>query len=123
MIERIAPELRGRVGVCVDTCHVWVAGYDVLADYDGVFKRFGDAIGLDRLQVFHCNDSLAGRGAGAIGTRVLAGTLGEAFFRRLIRRSFRQQAETHRDAKGHEHPLTDRRNIGWLRRYRLECGA
>ena len=42
MIERIDSRRRARVGICLDTCHVWVAGYDLREDYDGVFSRFDD---------------------------------------------------------------------------------
>ena len=125
MIDRIAPDLRARVGVCIDTCHIWVAGYDVLSDYDGVFARFSDTIGLDRLLVLHCNDSLAGRGSwrdrhAGIGK----GTLGEAFFRRLICDDrFRERPKLIETPKGTNILWTDRRNIGRLRRFRLECGA
>ena len=47
-----------RLRVCFDTCHVNDAGYDLVHDYDGVFKHFDQVIGLDQLAVFHINDSL-----------------------------------------------------------------
>ena len=125
LIDRIEPTLRSRVGVCVDTCHIWVAGYDVLGDYDGVFDRFDDVIGLDRLHVFHCNDSVAGRGSrrdrhAGIGK----GTLGEVFFRRLVCDDrFARKPKLIETPKGTNVLWTDRRNIGRLRRYRLECGT
>jgi deoxyribonuclease IV len=48
-----------RIGVCLDTCHVFAAGYPLAArkDYLKTFKRFDDVIGLERLKVFHLNDS------------------------------------------------------------------
>lgn len=46
-----------RLGVCLDTCHVWDAGYDVAGDLDGVLERFDRIIGLDRLYAIHFNDS------------------------------------------------------------------
>ncbi len=45
------------VGVCLDTCHVYDGGYDIVADLDGVLKEFDQVIGLDRLCALHLNDS------------------------------------------------------------------
>lgn len=80
IIERV--ELNDRVGVCLDTCHVWAAGYDIAGDLDGVLDAFDRAIGLDRLRAVHLNDSKFGLGAhkdrharigeGAIGFEALA---------------------------------------------------
>ena len=46
-----------RVGVCLDTCHVFAAGYDIVNDLDGVLTEFDRVIGLDRLKFIHLNDS------------------------------------------------------------------
>ena len=46
------------MGVCLDTCHVWDGGYNIVDDLDGVLKRFDDVIGLDRLKAIHLNDSM-----------------------------------------------------------------
>lgn len=45
------------LGVCLDTCHVYDAGYDIVNDLDGVLKKFDKIIGLDRLKAIHINDS------------------------------------------------------------------
>lgn len=45
------------LGVCLDTCHVWDGGYDVVGDLDGVLDEFDRVIGLDRLRALHLNDS------------------------------------------------------------------
>jgi deoxyribonuclease-4 len=45
------------VGVCLDTCHVFDGGYDIVHDLDGVLQQFDDIIGLDRLKALHLNDS------------------------------------------------------------------
>lgn len=45
------------VGVCLDTCHVYDAGYDIVEDLDGVLAEFDRVIGLDRLKALHLNDS------------------------------------------------------------------
>lgn len=55
IIERV--ELSDHVGVCLDTCHVWDAGYDIVSDLDGVLEQFDQVIGLDRLKAIHLNDS------------------------------------------------------------------
>ena len=47
-----------RLGVCLDTCHVWDGGFDVVADLDGVLNAFDTVVGLDRLHAIHLNDSL-----------------------------------------------------------------
>ncbi|MBR3195991.1 MAG: deoxyribonuclease IV [Clostridia bacterium] len=49
-----APE---KIGVCLDTCHVYDAGYDIASDLDGVLERFDRAIGLSSLKAIHLNDS------------------------------------------------------------------
>ena len=51
------------VGVCLDTCHVWDAGYDIDGDLDGVLTEFDRIIGLDRLRAIHLNDSMNGLGS------------------------------------------------------------
>jgi deoxyribonuclease-4 len=47
-----------RLGVCLDTCHVFDAGYDIVNDLDGVLTEFDRIIGLDRLKAIHLNDSM-----------------------------------------------------------------
>lgn len=76
-----------RYGVCLDTCHVFAAGYPLgtAAEYAGTFQKFDDAIGLERLKLFHVNDS-----AKPFGRRVDRhagiglGEMGEGPFRRLV---------------------------------------
>ena len=55
IIDRV--EDKSRVGVCLDTCHVWDGGYDIAGDLDGVLEEFDRVIGLDRLRAIHLNDS------------------------------------------------------------------
>ena len=61
IIDRI--ELKDKIGVCFDTCHVHDSGYDIVENLDEVFAEFDRIIGLDRLKVFHINGSLNPRGA------------------------------------------------------------
>lgn len=49
--------LRSKLGVCLDTCHIWDGGYDIKNDLDGVLKEFDRVIGLDNLYAVHLNDS------------------------------------------------------------------
>lgn len=48
---------KSNLGVCLDTCHVWDAGYDIVNDLDGVLAEFDRMIGLDKLCALHLNDS------------------------------------------------------------------
>lgn len=50
-------ELDEKLGVCLDTCHVYDAGYDIVNDLDGVLDEFDAVLGLDRLKAIHMNDS------------------------------------------------------------------
>ena len=56
-------ELVGKLGVCLDTCHIWDAGYDIVSDLDGVLSEFDRVIGLERLKAVHLNNSLNDRGS------------------------------------------------------------
>lgn len=51
-------KLSEKMGVCLDTCHVWDAGYDIVQDLDGVLEQFDRIIGLHRLKAIHINDSM-----------------------------------------------------------------
>ena len=52
-----------RIGICLDTCHVWDGGYDIVNDLDGVLTEFDKVIGLSRLKAVHLNDSMNGLGS------------------------------------------------------------
>lgn len=55
IISRV--ELKDKMGVCLDTCHIYDAGYDIVNNLDGVLEEFDRVIGLDRLKAIHLNDS------------------------------------------------------------------
>ncbi|HEX6317039.1 MAG TPA: deoxyribonuclease IV [Gemmatimonadaceae bacterium] len=57
LLSLIPADVRPRVGVCVDTCHLLAAGYDIVHDYDGVWRHFDEVIGFSLLGVVHLNDS------------------------------------------------------------------
>ena len=77
---------KSRVGVCIDTCHTYSAGYDIVGEYDAVFEEFDKVIGFGYLRGVHLNDSkklLASRvdRHDSLGD----GTLGMDFFKRFMR--------------------------------------
>lgn len=61
ILDRVT--LQEKMGVCLDTCHVWDGGYDIVNDLDGVLQEFDRVIGLDRLKAVHINDSMNPLGA------------------------------------------------------------
>jgi deoxyribonuclease-4 len=120
LIGRVSPARRGQIGVCLDTCHVWAAGYDLRERYDEVIARFDDAIGLDRLRLFHLNDSLAGLGSRRDRHRGIGeGALGETPFMRLVTDDrFTNVPKVLETPKGRDPVRADRRNLRRLRGYR-----
>ena len=91
IIDRV--ELSDKLGVCLDTCHVSDAGYDIADDPDGVLTEFDRVIGLDRLKAIHLNDSMNPLGAhkdrhakigeGHIGTEALSAVTNHPALRTL----------------------------------------
>jgi len=81
------------IGVCLDTCHVWDGGYDIVGDLDGVLERFDAVLGMSRLKAIHLNDSLNVRdahkdrhaciGKGKIGLDALARVINHPMLRDL----------------------------------------
>lgn len=61
ILDRVT--LDDKMGVCLDTCHVWDGGYDIVNDLDGVLNHFDAVIGLHRLKAIHLNDSMNPLGA------------------------------------------------------------
>ena len=75
-----------KLGVCMDTCHVWDAGYDIVNDLDGVLTRFDQTIGLPRLKAVHLNDSKNDLGARKDRHEKLGdGHIGADALRRIVR--------------------------------------
>lgn len=84
IIDRVA--LSDKLGVCLDTCHVSDAGYDIADDLDGVLTEFDRVIGLERLKAVHINDSLNPRGAHEDRhARIGEGCLGAEALGRVVR--------------------------------------
>ncbi len=85
IIDLVPDGLRDRVGVCIDTCHAFSAGYDWVGDYDGVWNAFAEIIGFDRLGLLHLNDSKHPYGSRKDRHETLGeGTLGTEPFRRIV---------------------------------------
>ena len=73
------------LGVCLDTCHVWDGGYDIVGDLDGVLARFDAVIGLERLKAIHMNDSMNVLGARKDRhEKIGKGKIGLEAFRRIV---------------------------------------
>ena len=120
IIGRLSPRVLSRVGFCFDTCHAYATGYDLVRDYAGVFGAFDDALGLDRLRLFHMNDS-----KGELGSKrdrhenIGEGTLGEAPFRRLMEdERFMGVPKILETPKGDDPVAADLRNLHLLRSFR-----
>lgn len=85
LIERVPRALRKRVGVCIDTAHIFAAGYDITKDYDGVIRHFDDTVGLRKLKMMHLNDSKAPLGSHRDRHELIGeGQIGEGAFRRIM---------------------------------------
>jgi deoxyribonuclease-4 len=83
ILDRVT--LTDKMGVCLDTCHVSDAGYDIAGDIDGVLTAFDKVIGLPRLRAVHVNDSLNPVGAHKDRhARIGEGYLGAEAFRRIV---------------------------------------
>lgn len=123
IIERIDPALRDRVGVCVDTCHIYSAGYDVVQDYEGVLQRFDDTLGLARLRVMHLNDSKTPFSSRRDRHELIAeGSLGEVPFRRIMNdERLRAVPKVIETPKLDDATATDTRMLERLRGYAIDA--
>ena len=103
------------MGVCLDLCHVWDAGYDIANDLDGVLKKFDDVIGLSRLKAVHLNDS-----QNPLGThkdrhaRLGEGCIGIEAIKRIVTHPVLRELpfylETPNDLSGHAKEIAMMRN-------------
>ena len=83
IIDRV--DCREHLGVCLDTCHVWDAGYDLVNDLDGVLTEFDRVVGLERLCAIHLNDSKNPLGSHKDRHEKLGlGHLGEDALKRIV---------------------------------------
>lgn len=85
LIEAVAPEHRARMGVCIDTCHAYSAGYDLVNGYEDVWMRFDDVVGRSRLKCMHLNDSKTPFNSKRDRHELIGeGSLGERAFRQVM---------------------------------------
>jgi len=78
-------KLKDRVGVCLDTCHIYDAGYDIVNDLDGVLDKFDKVIGIEKLRAVHINDSKNPFASHKDRHEVIGGgSIGEKAFSRII---------------------------------------
>lgn len=78
-------ELSDKLGICLDTCHVWDGGYDIAEDLDGVLQEFDTVIGIERLKAVHLNDSMNIRGSHKDRhEKIGKGHIGLEAFRRIV---------------------------------------
>ena len=117
ILDRV--ELSEKMGVCLDTCHVWDGGYDIAGDLDGVLTEFDRIVGLSRLKAVHLNDSMNPLGARKDRhARIGEGHIGlDALVRVVHHPALRELPfclETPNDLEGYK------REIGLLRSLRTE---
>ena len=121
IVGRLSPVALSRVGFCFDTCHAYAAGYDLVQDYAGVFQAFDDVLGLDRLRLFHMNDSKGGLGSKRDRHEHIGqGTLGAAPFRRLMQdERFMGMPKILETPKNDDPVAADLSNLHLLRSFRV----
>jgi deoxyribonuclease-4 len=122
ILRGIPNELQARVGVCFDTCHAYSAGYDLVGDYEGVWKVFDDQLGLDRLGLFHMNDSKHPFASRKDRHEHLGeGSLGAEPFRRIVQDSRFLGIPKILETPKEPDPLgNDTKNLEFLRSFRTE---
>jgi deoxyribonuclease-4 len=85
LISLIPKGVRKRVGVCVDTCHLFAAGYDLVGDYEGVWTQFEEHLGFDLLGMLHLNDSKMPLGSRRDRHELIGeGCIGKKAFKRIM---------------------------------------
>lgn len=119
LIDAIPEPNRSRVGVCLDTAHIFAAGYDLIHDYDGVLNRFDDTVGLDRLGMMHLNDSKVPFGSRRDRHELIGeGAIGEEPFRRIMNDPrLAKVPKVLETPKLNDPEATDRRMLALLRSY------
>lgn len=119
LLARIPKRFQRRLGVCLDTAHVFAAGYDLVQDYDGVWARFADVLGYERLGVLHLNDSAVPHGSRKDRHALIGeGHLGDAPFRRIMTDpALRHVPKILETPKGDDMVTNDRRMLAKLRAF------
>ena len=115
----IDESVRHRVAFCADTCHLYSAGYDLVREYDAVWRRWGRTIGFRLLRCLHLNDSKTPFGSRRDRHELIGeGSLGPEPFRRIMRDPrFRRVMKVIETPKGDDEFTLDRRMLRRLRAY------
>ncbi|MCJ7629307.1 MAG: deoxyribonuclease IV [Longimicrobiales bacterium] len=122
ILAQVPESLQHRLGVCFDTCHAFSAGYDLVKDYDGVWKAFEDVLGLARLGLFHMNDSKHPFASRKDRHEHLGeGSLGVEPFRRIVQDPrFLRIPKILETPKEPDPTGNDLKNLGLLRSFRRQ---
>jgi deoxyribonuclease-4 len=117
--EAVHESVRERVAFCADTCHLYSAGYDLVGDYDGVWRRWKQTLGFGLLRCIHLNDSMTPFGSRRDRHALIGeGSLGPEPFRRLMRDPrLRKVMKVIETPKGDDEVTCDRRMLRRLRAY------
>ncbi len=119
ILDRIPGTLRERVGICADTAHLFAAGYDLAGDFDTVWKRFADVIGIEKLRFLHLNDSKAPLGSRRDRHELIGeGAIGAGAFQRIMTdERFARVPKVIETPKLDDAEATDRRMLDLLRSF------
>lgn len=118
LLDLVPQIFRSRLGVCMDTAHIFAAGYDITTDYDGVMTNFDDVIGIERLRMMHLNDSKAPLASRRDRHELIAeGAIGEGAFRRIMNDDRLSQIAKVIETPKPEGDVTDRLMLERLRGY------
>jgi deoxyribonuclease-4 len=117
--DAIGEDVRHRIGFCLDTCHLYSSGYDLVTRYDAVWEEWDRVVGLRHLGCLHLNDSRTPFNSRRDRHALIAeGTLGAEPFRRIMRDPrFRQLPKLLETPKGDDEVTNDRRMLRRLRAY------
>lgn len=120
ILDALPAGVRHRVGICVDTCHGFAAGYDLVGDYDGVWTAFGEVLDWSDLGLLHVNDSKHPLGSHKDRHEKLGdGTLGAEPFRRImLDPRLARTPKILETPKGDDPVAADTANLGFLRAFR-----
>jgi deoxyribonuclease IV len=117
--DAIGESVRHRIAFCADTCHLYSAGYDLVREYDAVWRRWEETIGLAELRCLHLNDSKTPFNSRRDRHQLVGeGSLGPEPFRRIMRDPrFRSVMKVIETPKGDDEVTFDRRMLRRLRAY------
>ncbi len=118
LLEGVGHEFQHMLGVCIDTAHLTAAGYDLAADYDRVMDELDRQVGVERVRLFHLNDSKTPLGSRVDRHEQIGeGHLGLEPFRRIMRDPrFQDIPKVIETPKGDDPLRNDRKNLRRLRR-------